>query len=130
MGDRGDDHAPNAEAKAVAEDFLTKVQGVKIQSTPVGLGGICLSAVSLIGFIAAAVFESHLPKPGNLFVFMGLMLAFVFGCYLAVPMLVTEDDQDGDEEELTGIRGLLASGWSWLGMGIIALVLVTVLYLM
>ena len=115
------------------DELLARTRGVQINwSDKAGATGIAISAFSLLAFILCAVFEDALPRPHNLFAFMGLMLAFVAGCYVAVPTFVPDADE-GQETEASAIEDslvqrVLSSGWSWLAMGVIALGLVIGLY--
>jgi SSS family solute:Na+ symporter len=115
------------------DELLARTRGVQINwSDKAGATGIAISAFSLLAFILCAVFEDTLPRPHNLFAFMGLMLAFVAGCYVAVPTFVPDADE-GQETEASAIEDslvqrVLSSGWSWLAMGVIALGLVIGLY--
>jgi hypothetical protein len=91
------------------------------------------AVLSLAAFILCAVFEDALPRPYNLVAFMGLMLTFVAGCYVAVPTFMPDADE-GQETEASAIEDsfvqrVLSSGWSWLAMGVLALALVVSLYL-
>lgn len=118
---------------AKIDDILARTRGMRINwSDRGGATGIAIAVFSLVAFILCAVFEELLPRPHNLFVFMGLMLTFVAGCYVAVPTFVPDSD-DGQETEATAIEDslvqrVLSSGWSWLALGVFALGLVIVLY--
>jgi len=62
------------------------------------------------------------------------MLAFVTGCYIAVPAFMP-DEEEGQETEVAAIDGsrvqrVLGSGWSWLVVCLSAIILVIVLYSM
>lgn len=99
---------------------------------PTGWLGIIWAVCSLWAFIICSFCESALPKPGNMFIYMFLMMSFVFGCYLAVPALVPESE----EEQITGDSRLsrsfthrvMGSGWTWLGIYALAILLMALLY--
>jgi len=124
----------SAEEMAQADAMLARTRGVGIDwGAGNGWVGIALSLLSLTGFILCAVFEEALPIPYNLAAFMGLMIAFVVGAYIAVPVFMPVEDE-GQETEASAIddslvQRVLASGWSWLAMGVVSLVLVVTLYL-
>ena len=121
------------EELAKIDELLARTRGVRINwSDRGGAAGIAIAVFSLVAFILCAVFEEVLPRPHNLFAFMGLMLTFVAGCYVAVPTFVPDADE-GQETEVSAIENslvqrVLSSGWSWLGMGVFSLALVIVLY--
>ena len=121
------------EELAKIDELLARTRGVRINwSDRGGAAGIAIAVFSLVAFILCAVFEEVLPRPHNLFAFMGLMLTFVAGCYVAVPTFVPDVDE-GQETEASAIENslvqrVLSSGWSWLGIGVFSLALVIVLY--
>jgi SSS family solute:Na+ symporter len=97
----------------------------------VGRLGVIWAAVSLVAFVAASFGEAALPKPGSVFIYMGLMLSFVFGCYLAVPAFLPESDEDATAESALSrsmLQRLVGSGWSWLALYGVSIVLMVVLY--
>ncbi|HJN18744.1 MAG TPA: sodium:solute symporter family protein [Armatimonadota bacterium] len=122
------------EETARVDDMLARTRGVGINWTDRNaLMGIGLAIASLAGFILCAVFEDVLPPPYNIVAFMGLMISFVVGCYIAVPVFMPDADE-GQETETSAIddsfvQKVLGSGWSWAAMGAFALVLVVILYL-
>jgi hypothetical protein len=64
---------------------------------------------------------------------MGLMMSFVLGCYITVPMFVAEERQaipKGQEApiERSWTHRIFGNGWSWLGFYLAALVMVVILY--
>ncbi len=131
----GEWRRPRSEEElAQAEALLARTRGVGINwADRNGWAGIALAVLSLTGFVLCAVYEERLLIPYNLVAFMGLMLAFVAGCYLAVPTFMPDRDE-GQETEASAIddslvQRVLGSGWSWLAMGVFALVLVVALYL-
>jgi len=92
--------------------------------------GIALSAVALVAFVLCSVFEVHLPKPANALIFMGLMMTFVFGCYLAVPVFVPPEPEPTEVADIAKslLNRFLGCGWTWLGLYVAGAVLVVVLY--
>jgi len=125
----------SAEAQAKGDDFTKRMRGPRPQTTsPWPAAGAALAALCLVAFIVCAVFEERLPKPGNLFVFMGLMMVFVAGCYAAVPLFVADEKEEAVEEvegggiEQTWLHRIFGSGWSWLALYVGATVLVLALY--
>jgi len=116
------------------DSMLARTRGVGINwSDRRGWIGIAIALTSLTGFVLCAVYEERLLIPYNLVAFMGLMLAFVVGAYVAVPTFMS-DPSEGQETEISAIddslvQRVLGSGWSWLAMGVFALVLVVFLYL-
>ena len=64
---------------------------------------------------------------------MALMMSFVLGCYMMVPMFVAEEKQalpkgQGAPIEQSWIHRVVGNGWSWLVLYIAALVMVVILY--
>jgi SSS family solute:Na+ symporter len=116
------------------EALLARTRGVELQlGTRNGIVGLGLAGIALIVFVVSAVFEEALPRPANLFVFMGSMLTFVLGCYIAVPAFMP-DAEEGQEEGTSAIEGsmvqkILGSGWSWLAVCGLSTILVIVLYI-
>ena len=87
--------------------------------------------MSLLGFILCSFYEELLPKPGNIFIFLALMMSFVLGCYFSVPALVpdTEEtavDADGIGGSLT--QRIVGSGWTWFAVYAVAIGLMVILY--
>jgi len=123
-----------AEREAV-DELLARTRGVELQlRSRSGVVGLSLALLSLVAFILCAVFEELLPPPANLFAVVGTMLAFVTGCYIAVPAFMP-DEEEGQETEVAAIDGsrvqrVLGSGWSWLVVCLSAIILVIVLYSM
>lgn len=126
-------HKKQEEELAAAEQFIKRAKGALPLNFGVKTGriGIGLAIAGLVAFVLVSVFEAHVPIPLNLLCIVAAMLAFVGGCYMAVEVFVPipEGEDEDAGEEFTGIRGLLASGKSWLALGCIAVILVTVLYL-
>jgi len=95
--------------------------------------GMLLALASLIAFVTCAFGEELLPKPGNILIFLGLMMSFVYGCYLAIPAFLARDEE-APTEAGTGSIGqswvhkCYGSGWSWLALYVIAILLVVILY--
>ena len=125
---------PRSEAEGEQIDtLLARSRGVDRQpGSRNGVVGLGVAVVSLVAFILFAVFEEILPRPGNLFAFMGSMLAFVMGCYIAVPAFMP-DAKEGQEQGTSAIEGsmiqkVLGSGWAWLVVCVSAILLVTILY--
>ena len=114
--------------------MLARTRGVGIDwSDRRGWVGMAITVASLAGFILCAVFEDRLLIPYNLVAFMGLMLSFVIGCYIAVPTFMPDKDE-GQETQVSAIddslvQRVLGSGWSWLAMGVFALTMVVTIYL-
>ena len=113
--------------------LLARTRGLPMQlKTRSGVVGLGLALASLVAFVLFAVFDEVLPRPGNLFAFMGSMLSFVVGCYIAVPAFMP-DAEEGQEASTSAIEGsriqaVLGSGWAWLAVCVLATVLVVVLY--
>jgi len=122
-----------AEQADRVDEFLAKAGGKPPVFKAVSAkSGLALALLALVAFVWTALSEQSLPQPGNILIIMGIVLAFTFGCYLAAPAFVP-DAKEGETEglaDLTGLRKWLASGWSWLTIGIVSLVMVIVLYLM
>ena len=99
-----------------------------------GRVGVFWAAASLLAFVAASFGESALPKPGNMFIYLGLMMSFVFGCYLAVPAFLPESDEAvadaGSALERSALRRILGNGWTWLALYVFSVALMAVLYLL
>jgi len=117
------------------DEILAKTRGLKINfASPVGRWGIAIAVISLLAFVGCSVFESALPKPGNILIFMGLMMTFVIGCYLAIPVFVPEEREEEEIAEEEGsiqsswIHKSMGSGWSWLALYVLAGILILILY--
>ncbi len=100
---------------------------------PVGWFGIVWAVCSLWAFVICSLCESALPKPANIFIFLGLMMSFVFGCYLAVPALVPDSQEaqhiSGEELRKSLVQRVFGSGWSWFSVYTLAVLLMVFLYL-
>ena len=120
------------ERQRVIDDLLSRTRGLRINFKSVsGWAGLLVAVLALTAFVLCAVYEEALPKPANLFIFMGLMVVFVLACFVAVPMFVPDEKEgeDADAPPVTGLRKALSSGWAWLAIYAFAAVLVVVLYL-
>ena len=124
--------AVKAKSAAIKGKTVFDAEG-RTKSAPSAAGrfGVMWAAASLVGFVLCSVFESALPKPGNVFIFLALVMSFVIGCYFAVPALVAESE----EEELSegGVTGswterIVGSGWTWLAVYCVAFALMFGLY--
>ncbi len=119
--------------RTAVDELLARTRGVDLQlRSRHGIVGLAMALVSLAVFVLCAVFEEVLPRPANLFAFMGTMMAFVVGCYIAVPAFMP-DEAEGREAGGGAIDGsrvqrVLGSGWSWLVVCVSAIVLVIILY--
>ena len=101
-------------------------------SSPTGRFGVVWGLLSLAAFVACSFFEEMLPKPGSIFIYMGLMMSFVIGCYLAVPVFVAESEEDSAPDgAITAnvVYKVIGSGWTWLAVYVLAAVLMVVLYM-
>ncbi len=118
--------------REAAEKLFARMRGaVGGRTTPTAAAGFALAGACLVAFIVCAVAEDALPKPANLFVFMGLMMGFVLGCYLAIPAMVPEEEVPPEPADIdrSWVNRVLGSGWTWLAMLAAAAVLVAALYL-
>ena len=97
---------------------------------PVAWLGAIWAVGSLWAFIICSICEASLPKPANLFIFLGLMMSFVWGCYLAVPAFVPESEEDAEETDLerSWTHRFFGSGWSWLVLYASGILLMILLY--
>jgi len=93
--------------------------------------GIIWAICSFWAFVICSLCEAALPKPGNMFIYLALMMSFVFGCYLAVPALVPESEEEAVGEDSIGAsltQRFLGSGWTWFWVYAVAVALVIILY--
>jgi SSS family solute:Na+ symporter len=93
--------------------------------------GIAWAVLSLAAFVICSFCESALPKPGNMFIFLLLMMSFVLGCYFAVPALVPESVEEEAQPDGVGgslMQHVMGSGWTWLGVYVVAIGLMFTLY--
>ncbi|MBN1673789.1 MAG: sodium:solute symporter family protein [Kiritimatiellae bacterium] len=126
---------PGPERRRLVSELLTRMRGVHPDfGSRAGWGGVVLAALSLLAFVGCALCEASLPKPANILIFLGLMMSFVLGCYLAVLMFVP-DEKEGQEAEAGLVEAswthkIVGSGWVWLGVYGLAAILVVVLYVM
>jgi len=122
------------DARERIDRLLSRMRGAGFDAASTsGWIGLIIAIVSLLAFVGCAFAESMLPKPYNLFIFMGLMMSFVLGCYITVPMFVAEEKQalpkgQGAPIEQSWIHRVIGNGWSWLVLYIAALVMVVILY--
>jgi Na+/proline symporter len=121
-----------AERKQKIRELAARMRGVKPEFRSVtGQIGLGLAAVALVAFVGCAFFEAALPQPGNILIFMGLMMAFVFGCYLAAPVFVPDEKEGVGEAgaiESSWTHKIVGNGWVWLGIYVVAGIMVVVLY--
>jgi hypothetical protein len=123
----------SAEARQRAAELHERAKTPPITNVPAYANwGIALAIVSLMGFIACAVFEGSLPKPENILLVMGTMMLFVLGCYMALPRFV-EPEEPAEEAAAGSIEAslfqkLFGTGWSWLVIYAVAIALVVILY--
>ncbi len=124
-----------ADARQRVNELFRRMRGprVRFDSAEARIG-LLLAALSLAGFVACAFGEAWLPKPANILIFMGLMMAFVGGCYVAIPMFVPEEAEALEAPAAGGVERswvnrIFGSGWTWLAMYAAAAVLMVVLYL-
>lgn len=106
--------------------------------TPVSKAGAALAVVSLALFIVCALFETHLPKPGNIFIFLALMILIIFGVLMMIPGFVAEEelsveqeqrDQDSRREIDASIVSRLLGSWkTWAVVYLFGGALTAVLY--
>ncbi len=121
-------------AKSAAEEGKTMFSdsdAPKPEFSISGWLGIVWAVGSLWAFIICSFCEKSLPKPGNIFIYLFLMMSFVIGCYFAVPALVPESEEESARED--GIAGsltqrIVGSGWTWLGIYTLSIVLMLILY--
>ena len=98
----------------------------------IGRVGVVWAVLSLVAFLVASWYEAALPKPGNLFIYLGLMMSFVFGCYLAVPAILPASDETATPESALQnslIQRVLGNGWTWLCLYVVSVTAMVVLYL-
>lgn len=123
-----------AGAKSAAQEGQTLFSGegeTKPESTSVsGRVGIIWAVVSLLAFIICSFCEQALPKPGNIFIYLFLMMSFVAGCYFAVPALVPESEEENVDSGIATslIQRIVGSGWTWLAVYVLAIAVMLVLY--
>ena len=123
---------PSDKARRRVEGLLARMRPAgRVQVSAVGRAGLVLAGLCLVGFVGCAVLEDALPKPGNLFAFMGLGMGFVLGCYLAVPSLVPAEQRTAEAGaiEKSYVNRILGSGWTWLAVYVAAGAMVAALYL-
>ena len=104
---------------------------VQLSFSVSGWFGVVWAVGSLWAFVICSFCEAALPKPANMFIFLGLMMSFVLGCYFAVPALVPE----GEEEQMAGggvsdslAQRVMGSGWTWLGVYGVSIALMCLIY--
>lgn len=123
-----------AEARERIDRLLSRTRGALAMTVSTrGWIGSALAIVSGIAFVGCAFGEAMLPKPQNLLIFMGLMMGFVFGCYLMIPMFVADEEEAVPEAERAPIEGswvnrIVGNGWVWLAVYVLAGIMVVVLY--
>ena len=61
--------------------------------------GLGLAAAGLAAFVVCAFIETSLPQPANLIIFLLLMMAFIFGLFLAIPGIVAEEALDEEQQK-------------------------------
>jgi hypothetical protein len=129
---------PRSEAKVrQVNDFFARMKGgpIDLGYLPGWLGLVC--AVTALGSIISIwLVPDLLPKPLNVVIHLGCLAVFVFGCYLTVPMFVSEDEepvpiQPGNAGTIEGtlLQRVLGSGKSWCVIYGSAVALVFILYL-
>ena len=128
------------ERQAKIDELIARTRSVPTAAavSPLRLGfawlGVVVALTALVGFVACAFVEGDLPKPpANVLIFGGLMMAFVYGCYLAVPLFVPEEPEPIEAAaagtiERSWVHRVFGNGWSWLALYVLAAVLVLVLY--
>jgi len=116
------------------EDLFARMrQRVDLSSLQAKVG-LALAAISLVLFVGCAFAEDHLAKPANILIFMGLMMGFVGGCYLAIPAFAPEDEEEVAPApepagiERSWINRIFGSGWSWLALYVAGGALMVILY--
>ena len=124
---------PSAERKAKMDELAQRIRGIKPDfSSRKGIAGIVVALVSLAAFVLCAFYESALPKPHNVLIFMGLMMTFVAGCYFATVTFVPDESEGLETEEgalsASWVHRYMGNGWTWLGVYTFAVLLVIVLY--
>jgi hypothetical protein len=94
--------------------------------------GLGLTVLSLILFVACSFGEEVLPKPMNILIFMGLMMGFVLGIYIALPTLVEEGEPEPIPEDgglsRSWINRVAGSPVAWAAVYLSAAILMAVLY--
>ena len=125
---------PSEENRKRVDGLLARMRSVTVSRPPLlGRVGVLVAVLTLSAFVILGFAEEVLPKPGNILIYMGLMMLFVVGCYWAVPVFVPEEDEKGEavEEgsyEQSWIHKCFGSGWSWLILYCVAILLVIILY--
>lgn len=123
-----------AETQERIHQMLLRTRGTRTKDAPgSSVFGIVLALISLAAFVGCAFFEEYLHKPGNILVFMGLMMSFVLGCYLAIPFFVHEEEEklagkEGVGVENSWIHKIFGSGFAWLLLYVVATIIILVLY--
>ncbi len=101
--------------------------------------GYAVAIVALVTFVWFSFFEEALPGPKELRIlwYMGMMLLFICGCLLAVPLFMSRDGErepgvEGAAEkgslESSLLHRIVGNGWFWLAVYAAAGALVLVLY--
>ncbi|MHC4198926.1 MAG: sodium:solute symporter family transporter [Planctomycetota bacterium] len=123
----------SAETREKLDELASRMRGPKPDyGSRRGQIGVAVAGVSLVAFVLCSIFDASMPKPANILILMGLMMGFVLGCLLAVPMFVP-DEREGVEGEEGAIRAslthkIVGNGWVWLGIYVLAAILVVTLY--
>ena len=125
--------APDEKQRQKLNKLYSRITGIRpVFTSRVGVAGIVLAVAALVAFVGCAFAESYLPKPGNILVFMGLMMLFVTGCYMATVCFVPDEEEGLEREpgsmDASWTRQILGSGWTWLGVYVVAVLLVVILY--
>ncbi|NLE54706.1 MAG: hypothetical protein GX617_07205, partial [Lentisphaerae bacterium] len=96
------------------------------------LAGLAISVLSLAAFVLCSVFEQHLPKPANVFVFLALVTGFVAGVLVMLPKVIGRevDSPLGENDALSKslVNRVLSSGYLWLAVYTFAGALMFFLY--
>jgi len=122
------------EAQQRIDQLLVRTRGGIRKDSPVSAKiGAGWAVLSLAAFVLCAFLEEHLPKPGNILIFMGLMMSFVLGCYHAIPLFVYGEEDKESKLAKTAIEGtwvhrFFGNGYTWLCLYVLAIALVFILY--
>lgn len=123
----------SAEQQSRIDQFLAELSPGKLDLRSMRfIVGMAISMLSLLAFVLCSVFERFLPKPTNVFVFLGLITTFIAGVLVMLPKVIgREVDSPGGENEALSrslVNRVLSSGYIWLAVYAFAGALMLFLY--